>query len=813
MLRGYNPAMLAILVWLCVVLQGSPQPHRLTVSVSDENAIPVASAQITLEHSITRSTVKGETDYSGKRVFDSLEPGVYQVRVAKKGFYAALVDQLRAGETLDVTITLNHEQELRDSVNVIYSPPVIDSSRTAASQTLDAREIVNIPYPTSRDYRNVLPFIPGVIADWTGQIHVNGAATHQIVDQFDGFNISHPATGLLELRVSPDGLRSIDVLASRFSSQYGKGSGGVVNLTSGMGDDRFRFMATDFLPSFQVRKGFNINGWTPRATVSGPIRKGKSWFFNAWDGEYNLDIIEELEEGEDSNHAWRLNNLAKVQFNLNQTSLVTAAFVVNQYRSYHAGIGPFFPKEATRRLEQAAYLVTLKHQSYFSNGMFLELGFGATQFEAVERALGDRPFVIAPQTRAGNFFRSTDGLGRRLQWIGNLNLAPHEWHGRHDVRVGAGVDLIDYSQTAFRRQVFVRRNDGTLARTIYFDNRPESSRANFELSGFAEDRWSLSDRWLVELGLRFDWDQILRRPLFSPRLASTYMIGGRGETKVSFGAGLFYDATNLGILANSGNGKRFDQFYDRDGTTPRSDLLVTSFEVNEHDLTAPRFSNWSVGIEHRLPGAIYLDVEYIGRHGTRGLAYLTPGTGAASGVFELQNERRDRYDGLQFTLRRTFKDTYSVMASYTRSSSRSNVAIEPGFDDPVFSPVAGGPLPWDSPNRFLSWGWMPLPKKFELSYSIDWHDGFPFSVVNEDQRMIGAVNSHRFPVYFAFNLHVERRFRLLNFEWALRAGFNNITDHKNAALVDNNIDSPFFLTYQAIQGRTFTGRVRFLGRK
>ena len=113
------------------------------------------------------------------------------------------------------------------------------------------------------------------------------------------------------------------------------------------------------------------------------------------------------------NHAWRLNNLAKVQFNLNQTSLVTAAFVVNQYRSYHAGIGPFFPKEATRRLEQAAYLVTLKHQSYFSNGMFLELGFGATQFEAVERALGDRPFVIAPQTRAGNFFRSTDGLGQK----------------------------------------------------------------------------------------------------------------------------------------------------------------------------------------------------------------------------------------------------------------------------------------------------------------------------------------------------------------------------------------------------------------
>ena len=783
------------------------------MSVVDENSIPVASAQIALEHSISRNVIKGETDYSGKRNFDSLESGVYQVRIEKKGFYATLLDAVRVGETLELSLTLNHEQELRDSVNVIYSAPTIDPSRTSANHSLAAREIVNIPYPTSRDYRNVLPFIPGVLADWTGQLHINGSATHQIADLFDGFNISHPATGLLELRVSPDGLRSIDVLASRFSSQYGKGSGGVVNLTTGMGDDRFRFLATDFVPSFQVRKGVHINGWTPRATVSGPISKGRSWFFNAWDGEYNLDIIEELSDGEDRNHAWRLNNLAKVQINLNQTSILSAGFVINQYRSYHAGIGPFFPKETTRRLEQSAYLVTLKHQSYFSNGMVLEMGFGATQFDAVERALGDQPFVITPRTRAGNFFRSSDGLARRVQWIGNLNLAPVRARGRHDIRLGAGLDLIDYAQTAVRRQVFVRRDDGTLARTINFDNRPGSSRANFELSGFAEDRWSVSDRWLVELGLRFDWDQILRRPLFSPRLGSTYLIGGRGETKLSLGAGLFYDATNLGILLRPRWGRRFDQFYSKDGITPRTDPLETSFEVNDRDLTAPRFSNWSVGIEHKLPGSVYLDVEYIGRHGTRGLAYLTPGTGASSGVLQLQNERRDRYDGLQITLRRTFKEAYSLMASYTRSSARSNVALETGFDDPVFSPAAGGPLPWDAPNRLLSWGWLPLPKKFELSYSLDWRDGYPFSTVNEDQQMIGAANSRRFPDYFALNLHVERRFRLLNFEWALRAGFNNLTDHRNAAVVDNNIDSPFFLSYSAIQGRTFTGRVRFLGRK
>ena len=49
--------------------------------------------------------------------------------------------------------------------------------------------------------------------------------------------------------------------------------------------------------------------------------------------------------------------------------------------------------------------------------------------------------------------------------------------------------------------------------------------------------------------------------------------------------------------------------------------------------------------------------------------------------------------------------------------------------------------------------------------------------------------------------------------WALRAGFNNVTGRDNPTGVNNNIDSPEFLTFGGAQGRAFTGRIRFLGRK
>ena len=168
---------------------------------------------------------------------------------------------------------------------------------------------------------------------------------------------------------------------------------------------------------------------------------------------------------------------------------------------------------------------------------------------------------------------------------------------------------------------------------------------------------------------------------------------------------------------------------------------------------------------------------------------------------------------MELTARRTFKGNHVVFASYTRSAARSTAVLNFSLDGPLFSPQAGGPLPWDAPNRFNSWGWLPLPWKCTLAYWLDWRDGFPFSLVNEDQQLVGSPGSHRYPTYFSLNVHLERRFRMLGFEWALRAGFDNITNHRNAFAVDNNVDSRHFLTFGAIQGRALTARIRLLGRK
>ena len=60
---------------------------------------------------------------------------------------------------------------------------------------MNTPEIVNIPYPTSRDIRNILPFNPGVVADVSGQVHVAGSETWETLDEIDGFDVRSPVHG------------------------------------------------------------------------------------------------------------------------------------------------------------------------------------------------------------------------------------------------------------------------------------------------------------------------------------------------------------------------------------------------------------------------------------------------------------------------------------------------------------------------------------------------------------------------------------------------------------------------------------------
>ena len=796
-------------------VQGS-QRRELQINVTDENGVAVPAARVTLTPKEgQRQAVKGETDDAGRCEFTDLDSGAYELRVEKEGFYAVTQDEVRVDETQATDVTLSHEREYYEAVDVVDSPATIDLQKTTSTHSLQSRQIIDLPFNVPRDIRYALPLIPGVLQDATGQLHVDGSSTRQVQDVLDGFNLSDPATGFFDARVNVEALRSVDVANSRYPAQYGKASGGILSMETGMGDDHLRFSASDFVPSVISRKGLHVSGWTPRGAISGPLAHGKAWFLLAPEAEYDLNLVNELPPGADSSSVLRFGNLAKAQVNLTPHNILTTSFLLNQFHEHHAGLDATDPISTTVNLNQSADFLNVKDQLLLSGGMLAEYGIAYSRFRTTERPMGDETYVMTPTGTSGNYFESAQGHSGRWEGITNLVLPTLSAWGRHEFKMGLDVDRLNYDQAYQRGPIEILREDGTLSRTASFPGSPSLSQSDVEVGAYAQDHWSISDHLLIDPGVRFDWDQIVHAGLVSPRVAASFVPSRGGDTKIVAGIGVYYDASNLELFARDREGRRIDAFYNLSGQTVIRPPVESMFQVGPN-LKQGWFLNWSAGLEHKLPSSVYMRAEFIEKRGHDGWTYINPCSGPQgcySGLFTLDNERLDHYDAVELTFRRTFRQDHVFFASYTRSRASSNAVLNFNLRDPIFAPQAGGPLPWDTPNRLVTWGIVPLRKKIDLAYTADWHDGFPFSVVDQNQALVGAPDSRRFPGYCSLNLALERRVELFGFQWAVRAGFDDITNRHNPFAVDNNIDSPHFLQYSSVDGRALTGLIRLLGRK
>jgi hypothetical protein len=812
--------------------QSAALRFHLWVIVRDENGNPVREARVAVYTSGTVPPIRAITDVAGRVDIPDLPSSTVRVVVEKEGFYALTIPEVNVDQGQPIEVELSHTQELRESVEVKAATEAIDPAQVAQQQTLNSTEILELPYTTTRDIRLALPLLPGVLPDQGGQVHENGSASNQTLYLLDGFDISQPVTGLLQLRVSTDAIRSMDAEGSRTSVQYGHGSAGVMALDTSMGDDHFRFYATDFIPSVQQYKGLHFNNATPRFALSGPIKRGKAWFYEAVDGELDQEIFRDLPENANTDYFWRFSNLARMQINLASGNRLSGSFVEDRSRDDYAGLSITQPLSTTTTDLESAHVANVKDQVSWANGGLLDVGFGFVEFNANSRPLGNQPYTEIPGSALGNFYLTSRTRARRYQIPANLYLPSRKWHGQHQFLVGFDLERTIYDESSSRTPFSIQTcaspltppgcsaaNSDLLVRLVSFQASPSLSEQDSDAAGFIQDRWSPIERLLLEPGVRLEYDSTTDKADISPRLSSTLVLTRDGQTKLSAGVGLLYDRTDLSLLSLALLGQRQDIFYAPDGVTPISPPVLTQFRATPALLERPRSLNWSVGLERKLPAAVYLKAEFIEKRGTEGLEYtnLSGGTAPtgipASGIFELQNQREDDYDGVTVSIRHTFRAQYPVMISYTRSRAYTNTDLTSTLDNPLYGPQLSGPLPWDSPNRVVGWGWLPLVHGFTFGYTLDWHTGYPFSLVNQDQELVGPPNRSRFPGYWQVNVHIEKQFRFLHYEWALRGGFNDVTGSNNPTVVDNNVDSPTFLRFSGIQHRAFTGRIRFIGRK
>ncbi len=792
----------------------------ITGSVVDETGNPVVGARVIVEAG--GATVAGTSNAAGIYRLEIPAPGNYQLRVQREGFFLLTNRDTHFDPAVPTDIHLTHLKELSESINVPYSPPVVDPEQTSEVKRLDAQVILNLPYAASQDYRRAFPLMPGAIQDNSGQVHFNGGETNETSYRLDGFDIANSANGGLTARLSVDTVQAVEWTSDRMPVEN-KGSAGTVEIRTEMGDDRWRFGATNPIPSLSTASGLHINHWSPRLMTSGPIKKGKAWFHTAFDPFYTADTISGLPQGQNRTDSFTGSDLSRFQWNVSDWQTLTASLLYNRNDSWRNGLSALNPAETTLNLRSSLIVETVKDQ-FIVNGNLVEAGFAGTREYLRSSPLGADPYLITPFGSSGNFFRDQTSNNTRQEGIVNTALKPLSRGGTHQIRAGTDIENSNLDQTILRHALSVVRADNSVVRTVDFNGAPHQSTNNLEVYAYVADHWNIAPTLTFDIGLRTQWNRVTGSTPPAPRLALAWAPKKSGGTKFSAGWGVYYDSVTLARLALGSDQTSLTTFYSPAGArigTP----METAYIVNAHDLRTPRFTVTSLSAESALPKGFFGRLDLISRQGSDGFAFDQFLVSPALNEYIADNSQHASYRAAEFALRRTFGAKYQWSASYTRSEARSNTEVNYTIENPLLTPQAGGLQPWDSPNRFLMWGWAPVEKSWfpnflqpivgDTDFQVlgDYRTGFAFSSTRENGFLAGPPDSRRFPDFFSLNIALERRFHFHGYLWAWRVSLINALGRSNPNVVNSDADSPQYLAFARGQARAVNVRLRFLGRK
>jgi outer membrane receptor protein involved in Fe transport len=332
---------------------------------------------------------------------------------------------------------------------------------------------------------------------------------------------------------------------------------------------------------------------------------------------------------------------------------------------------------------------------------------------------------------------------------------------------------------------------------------------NREYGAFVQDRLIFGPKLQLELGLRYDRERVTGGNDVAPRAGFSFLPSGNARSKLSGGIGLFYDNVPLLNFQLPYLQRRFTTIYS-DGVSAEAPA-ATDVRVDP-GLRDPHGLHWNLAWEKEWAPRWVTRVDYIWK---RGYADVRLAARTLPGSFDLvfDNSGKSAYHAFEISLDRAIRTNLRFLASYTYSNATARPSLAFDFPDPAVEAVGRTPVDWNTPHRFVGWGYFPLPSGFSASFSVEARSGFPYTVVNDLNRIVSGYNNRHLPAYVVTNASVEKEIPIplgRGKRIAFRVGVTNLFNRFNPRFVDRNVDSPHFLSLSDSSRRHFSARVRIL---
>ena len=661
------------------------QTGEVSGAVSSTDGLKLPGATITVEGPALQGVRTAVTDENGAYVIRALPPGTYKVTFEMSGLStksATAVVELARQTVVNETLAV---AGVAESVNVTAEVSTAGLTSPTVGANYGTREINQLP--TGRTPALIAELAPGLTSNTPngGQVTISGGFAYDNVFMINGVDVNDNLFGTANTVYIEDAIEQTSVMTSGISAEYGRFTGGVINMITKSGGNAF---------SGSFRSNFSNSAWTtetPRekesgterpnklnrtyeGTFGGPILRDRLWFFSAgrWQDRSTSETLDETNlpftsTAKDKRLEFKGTGTVAtghtIQANYIHDTDEETRLPFGSSIDPNVAEHPSFPN----RLFVASYNGVLNSKllanlqfSRKKEGFRGSGGFDTDIHASPFFTQGVNPGVPGGLHYNGNYFDATDPEDRdNEQYAGSLSyFMATPKAGSHDLK--AGFEHFTSNQTGGNSQSasgyvfdtdYLPGADGPAydsagriiptftAGVTQIENWLATRGANLDvrtLSFYLQDNWRLGPRLTLNLGVRHELVKSeatggiigVDTSTTVPRLAATYDLTGSGRTIVQASFAHYsgkYNESQIG--RNSPVGNPALVLYEYNGPAGEGRDFAPGFDLANYDVVFGSFPTANIFLESGLSSPITQEFsasvgQQLGRYGLAKLTYV-----------------------------------------------------------------------------------------------------------------------------------------------------------------------------------------------
>ncbi|HEY6231913.1 MAG TPA: carboxypeptidase regulatory-like domain-containing protein [Pyrinomonadaceae bacterium] len=601
-----------------IAAQQTVASASLSGRVEDPNGANISGAIVIATRIDTNQQRTTTSDADGRYRFSYLPVGRYNISVDLQGFNR-LTRQitLSVGQAadLDLLVTVGG---VAGTVDVNDDSPMTESARTQLAETVLPREIEALPL-NGRNYLDLAALTPGVTRNnpvanqrfpetsavpgtglsITGQRFINNGLV------VDGLSANDDAADLPGTFFSQEVIREFEVITSGGIAEFGRASGGFINIVTQSGSNSYHGRLYGFLRNqrFDARNPLAaakdpLTQAQYGVSFGGPFKRDRTFFFSNFEqtrlnnaavitiAPENVMVINSrlaslaypgppLTTGVAPTGFDTTNFLFRLDHQLDRTNQFSARYSFYQIDSSNSrNVGGLNALSRGTALADRDQIITAANITTLSTATINEARFQYTR-SRLSAPLNDERGPAVNISGVANFGSATfSPIARELDTVELLDSVATQ-HGAHAFKAGADylLDRVNIVfpgalQGVYSFQSLPNFLNGRYATFQQAFGAASQFQSNPNVGVFAQDEWKPTLHVTINAGLRYD-AQFLPAPIatdsnnFAPRFGIAYAPGSR-KTVFRGSFGIYYDRLPLRATSNA---------LQRDGTKYKVAIL------------------------------------------------------------------------------------------------------------------------------------------------------------------------------------------------------------------------------------------------